>query len=132
MTNSVSFDSFFTEIITDNNGISGTDINAGLKNLYEFFNENANSLEEVQNYLVGEIEEGYPDLVAKRSVLGSQDYWWWILLLNRLDNPLEDIKYNWVYSINSSEQINNFIENSNNNNNETKADSRLGSIVELN
>ena len=131
MTNSVSFDSFFTEIITDNNGISGTDINAGLKNLYEFFNENANSLEEVQNYLVGEIEEGYPDLVAKRSVLGSQDYWWWILLLNRLDNPLEDIKYNWVYSINSSEQINNFIENSNNNN-ETKADSRLGSIVELN
>lgn len=131
MTNSVSFDSFFTEIITDNNGISGTDINAGLKNLYEFFNENANSLEEVQNYLVGEIEEGYPDLVAKRSVLGSQDYWWWILLLNRLNNPLEDIKYNWVYSINSSEQINNFIENSNNNN-ETKADSRLGSIVELN
>lgn len=129
--NSINFDSFFTEMITDNNGTAVIDMNAGLDNLYKYFNENAWSLEQVQLYLVTEFEENYPDLVALHSVLGDQQYWWWILLLNRLEDPLEDIKQNWVYAINSYDQISSLIQGSNNVNS-SKSNSRIGTVVELN
>ena len=129
--NDVNFDSFFKEMIVDNNGISVVDLNTGLDNLYKYFNENAWSLEEVQQYLVTEFEEGYPDLVAVNSVLGSQRYWWWLLLLNRLEDPFEDIKQNWVYAINSQDQISSFIQGSNNVD-QSKTGGRIGSVVELN
>lgn len=35
-----------------------TDINAGLNNLHKYFNEVANNLYPIQNYLVAEHEEG--------------------------------------------------------------------------
>lgn len=131
MVNTVAYSSYFSEVINDNNNNSVTDLNAGLQNLYVMFNENANTLEEVQRYLVSSHEVGYPELVARNSTLGSQAYWWWLLLLNRLDDPFVDIKENWVYSINSTDQVNQLIETSNNNNS-TKEESRLGSVVELN
>lgn len=129
--NAINFDSFFKNMIVDNNGIAVIDLNEGLDNLYKYFNENAWSLEQVQQYLVTEFEEGYPDLVATNSILKNQRYWWWILLLNRLEDPLEDIKQNWVYAINSQDQISSFIQGSNNVN-QSKTGSRIGSIVELN
>ena len=129
--NGINFDSYFKEMITDKNGIAVIDLNEGLDNLFKYFNENAWSLEEVQQYLVTEFEEGYPDLVALHSVLGSQNYWWWLLLLNRLEDPFEDIKQNWVYAINSQNQINEFIQGSNNVNT-SKAENRIGTVVELN
>lgn len=132
MTNAINFDSFFNKTIKDQNNNTVTDINAGLDNLFTYFNDVADSLYEVQNYLVSEYEEGYPDLVANNSALGSQEYWWWILLLNRLEDPLIDIKYNWVYSINSEQQINNFIESSNNNATNNEENTRIGSVIELN
>ena len=131
MANDINFDSFFDEKITDNNGIPSTDINAGLNNLHKYFNEVANNLYPIQNYLVAEHEEGYPDLVAKNSMLGAAQYWWCLLLLNRLDDPFEDIKENFVYSINSHEQINNIIEGSNNAN-DNEDNSRIGTVIELN
>ncbi len=129
--NSIKLDSFFQERILDNNGVSVTDINAGLVNLFTKFNEEANSFNEEERYLVSEFEEGYPDLIAKHSILTDQQYWWWILLLNRLENPMEDLKPNWLYSINSQRQINDFINKSNDSGN-TNSNKRIGKIVELN
>ena len=98
--NDISFDSFFQERIVDNNGISVTDINRGLVNLFKNYNEQADNFTEVERYLVGEFEEGYPDLVAKNSNLRNTKYWWWVLLLNNLENPMTDIRANWIYAIN--------------------------------
>jgi len=128
--NDTSLDSFFQDRIVDPNGVSVTDINAGLRNLFYNFNEYENNFTPDEKYFVSDIEEGYPDLVAKKSILGNQDYWWWITLLNRLENPMTDFKTNWVYSINSYAQISDFI---NTTNEETSSNSsRLGKVVELN
>lgn len=128
--NDISLDSFFQDRIVDPNGVSVTDINAGLRNLFYNFNEYENNFTPDEKYFVSDIEEGYPDLVAKRSILGNQDYWWWITLLNRLENPMTDFKTNWVYSINNYTQISDFI---NTTNEETSSNSsRLGKVVELN
>lgn len=128
--NDISLDSFFQDRIIDPNGVSVTDINAGLRNLFYNFNEYENNFTPDEKYFVSDIEEGYPDLVAKKSILGNQDYWWWITLLNRLENPMTDFKTNWVYSINSYMQISDFI---NTTNEETSSNSsRLGKVVELN
>ena len=128
--NDISLDSFFQDRIVDPNGVSVTDINAGLRNLFYNFNEYENNFTPDEKYFVSEIEEGYPDLVAKKSILGNQDYWWWITLLNRLENPMTDFKTNWIYSINSYTQISDFI---NTTNEETSSNSsRLGKVVELN
>ena len=128
--NDISLDSFFQDRIVDPNGVSVTDINAGLRNLFYNFNEYENNFTPDEKYFVSEIEEGYPDLVAKKSILGNQDYWWWITLLNRLENPMTDFKTNWVYSINNYTQISDFI---NTTNEETSSNSsRLGKVVELN
>lgn len=129
--NDTNFDSFFQERILDNNGVSVTDINAGLVNLFTKFNNEADSFAESQRYLVSEFEEGYPDLVAMHSLLADQQYWWWILLLNRLEDPMTDLKPNWIYSINDTNQIDDFINKSNDTGN-SDANKRIGSIVELN
>lgn len=131
MVNNINFDSYFDKTVIDNNGNTVTDINAGLDNLFAYFNNAEYNLTTSQSYLVSEYEEGYPDLVAYRSILGSQQYWWWVLLLNKLDDSFTDIKYNWVYSINDAQQINSFIENSTEANTSEDED-RLGKIVELN
>ena len=129
--NSISFDSFFAETIKDNNGKTVTDINAGLVNLYDYFNNIAPLLYPREGYIVAEFEDGFPDLVARNCYLGNQSYWWWILLLNRLDNPFTDIKANRIYSINDNDTIDNFISESNITK-EQQTTSRVGSIVELN
>ena len=131
MVNNINFDSYFDKTVVDNNGNTVTDINAGLDNLFAYFNTAEYNLSTTQSYLVSEYEEGYPDLVAYRSILGSQQYWWWVLLLNKLDDSFTDIKYNWVYSINDAQQINSFIENSTEANT-SEDENRLGKVVELN
>lgn len=129
MVNSIRYNSFFSENTVDKNGQACSDVNVGLKKLYQALNDNWYNLGEVQRYLVSEDEDGFPELVAKHSVLGSQDYWWWILFLNRLDNPLVDIKENWIYSINSRDQISNFITQSNNN--ENRVESEIGKVITI-
>jgi hypothetical protein len=62
-------------------------------------------------------------------VLGSQDYWWWILFLNRLDDPLTAIKENWIYSINSRAQISSFITETNTT--ENKVESDIGKKIKI-
>lgn len=129
--NDESFNSFFQQKIVDNNGIAVTDINLGLRNLFDTFNEKAEYIFESERYIVSDNDAGYPDLIAMNSILGSQRYWWWITLLNRLENPMTDFKSNWVYSINSQETINYIINASNDVNNSTN-NSRIGKLVELN
>lgn len=122
-------DTYFTDIIQDNKGNPVTDLNKGLRELFIPIND-AN-IKEVQRYLVSEIEDGYSDLLAKHSILGSEAYWWWVLLLNGLTDPLADIKSNWIYSINSIDQIdelNGDIKNTKSN----IEKSRIGETVDLN
>lgn len=129
--NDIELDSFFQERIIDNNGINVTDINAGLTNLFGFFNEKENNMNETERYMVKDYEAGYPDLVARNSILNDQKYWWWILLMNRLENPMIDIKTHWIYSVLDKSDINSFV-NQSNDNIDSQRDNRIGSIVELN
>jgi hypothetical protein len=129
--NDMNFDSFFQERIVDNNGISVTDINAGLRNLFYNFNEKADDFNPTEMFFVTDVDTGYPELIAKKSVLEKQGYWWWITLLNRLENPMTDFKTNWVYSINSTSQITSFI-NETNENISSNNNNRIGKVVELN
>ena len=78
-----------------------------------------------------EHEEGYPDLIAARSILGSQDFWWWVLLLNRQDDAFEGLKQNWVYSIATGTQVETFIQDSTTAE-EASSDNRIGTVIELN
>ena len=129
--NATSFDSFFQERVVDPNGVSVTDINAGLRNLFYNFNEYADTFETTERYFVDDVEMGYPDLIAKKSILGSQSYWWWITLLNRLENPMTDFKVNWAYSIVNELQVTNFI-NETNENISSNNNNRIGKVIELN
>lgn len=131
MNSTEKFDSFFNELIVDSNNISVSDINKGLMKLYTYFNENDNTFGEIQRYLVSNHEQDYPELIAQHSAFGDTKYWWWLLLLNRLEDPFVDIKENWIYSINSSEQVTNFINNANTDNS-SKEETRLGTVIELN
>ena len=129
--NDVSLDSFFQERILDFNGVSVTDINAGLRNLFYEFNEQAENFNATERFFVTDVEVGYPDLIAKKSILANQRYWWWITLLNRLENPMTDFKVNWVYSINNANQISLFI-NETNENASSNNSTRIGKTIELN
>lgn len=131
MANDINYDSYFKETIVDPKGVTVCDMNAGLNNLYKYFNETADSLDTVQRYFVPEHQEGYPDLVAARSILGSQVFWWWVLLINRQDDAFEGLKQNWVYSVITGTQISSFIQNSTSTN-EASSDNRIGTVIELN
>lgn len=129
--NDIRFNSFFQDRIVDPNGISVTDINAGLRNLFYNLNEEAEQFTPSERFFVTEIEAGYPDLIAKKSELNNQAFWWWITVLNRLENPMTDFKENWLYSIVDYSQIQNFI-NQTNENVSSNNSSRIGKVVELN
>lgn len=129
--NDIRFNSFFQDRIVDPNGISITDINAGLRNLFYNLNEEAEQFTPSERFFVTEIEAGYPDLIAKKSELNNQAFWWWITVLNRLENPMTDFKENWLYSIVDYSQIQNFI-NQTNENVSSNNSSRIGKVVELN
>ena len=128
--NNIKLDSFFSKTIIDNNGKNCTDINDGLIKLFDMLNAERYNLGEVQRYIVSEYEDGYPDLVAMNSVLKSQDYWWWILALNSLEDAFVDIKENWVYSINSEEQITGLINEANKS--KSTSETNIGKDIELN
>lgn len=122
-------ESYFPTVLKDNNGNPASDINEGLMNLFIPIRENGISYS--QEYLVSDFEEGYPDLVARDSQLKDSDYWWWILLMNGLTDPLVGIKANWVYGIMSISSIDSLVADINNSQN-SATDERIGEIVELN
>lgn len=128
---SVNMDSFFPDVIVDQNGVAVTDINAGLETLFRMFNEEAPKYTESQNYLVKDFEEAYPELVAKNSIMANEAYWWWLLLVNRIENPFVEIAKFWVLSILNTNDINSLIETGNTIV-ENKNNQRIGNIIELN
>lgn len=131
MANDVNYDSYFKDTIVDPNGVTVCNMNNGLNNLYKYFNEVADQFVTSQRYFVPEHEEGYPDLIAARSILGSQVFWWWVLLLNRQDDAFEGLKQNWVYSIANGTQVSSFIQSSTSAE-EASTDDRIGTVIELN
>lgn len=128
------FNAFFEERTVDNNGISVTDINTGINNLFAKYIVNEQNLNEDQRYLVSENEAYYPDLVAAHCLLNNPKLWWWFLLTNRLDDPLKDVEANYTYSVVSSTQMTNVIDDVWANQIETSLGSsaRIGQIIELN
>lgn len=128
---SVNMDSFFPDVIVDPNGVAVTDINAGLDTLFRMFNEEAPKYTESQNYLVKDFEEAYPELVAKNSIMANEAYWWWLLLINRIEDPFVEIAKFWVLSILNTNDINSLIETGNTIV-ENKNNQRIGNIIELN
>ena len=128
---SVNMDSFFPDVIVDSNGVAVTDINAGLETLFRMFNEEAPKYTESQNSLVKDFEEAYPELVAKNSIMANEAYWWWLLLVNRIENPFVEIAKFWVLSILNTNDINSLIETGNTIV-ENKNNQRIGNIIELN
>lgn len=129
MSANTNLDSFFDEIILDNNNKSVSDINSGLRKLFEPIVDNP--LTTKQYYLVSDFEEGYPELVAHNSLLSDTSYWWWLLALNGLVDPLNEVKTNWVYSISSTGQIDNLMKKSDEINSVSE-NNRIGTVVELN
>ena len=129
-----SFDSFFKKTISDNNNQTVTDINEGLNKLFNKYVLNEVNLQEDQRYLVSENEEGYPDLVAKNSILNDPSLWWWFLLSNRLEYPLEDIEHNYTYSVVNQNQMKRVVNDSWANTivSGSNTNSKIGKIVELN
>ena len=129
--NDISLNSFFQERIIDNNGVSVTDINLGLMNLFRNYNDEANRFESTERFFVSDIEAGYPDLIAKKSILQDQQFWWWVTLLNRLENPMTDFKAGWIYSVTDINQVLDFI-NLTNENISSNNNTRIGKVIELN
>lgn len=128
----INLDSFFSKVTTDNNGVTCCDINEGLYELFESFNYYELNMHEEQRYLVANFEAGYSDSVAKNSILGSQEFWWWILLMNHLEDPLVDIKENWIYSINSKEQVSELLAKMNENSYiTTNKNNDLGKVINI-
>lgn len=136
MSSSINFDYYFQALTTDNNGKTCTDINVGLKNLFEPFCEEKPHMVSSERILAGELDEGYPDLVAYKSMFGSQELWWWILLACRLDDAFTGIKQNYVYPIFEQIVIDNVKTNSSyditENNEKKSTGNEIGQVVELN
>ena len=132
MTKSINFDSFFSDTAIDNNGNNCTDINKGIDSLFDFFNQYEDKFYTQQRYLVTEGEDGYPDLVAYRSMLKSEKYWWWVCFLNKVEDPLGEFGANWVYSITSQDQISSFIAGADENDSSDDSKSIIGQLVSLN
>lgn len=128
------FSNFFQNRILDDNKISVSDINTGLNNLFAKFVNNETNLVDDQRYLVSENEENYPDLVALHSNLNDATLWWWLMMINRLDDPLKDIESNYTYSIANQAQMQNTINDVWANTVETSngTSSRIGQTIELN
>ena len=128
---SYSYNSFFTDMIVDNNGVAVCDVNKGLARLYEYYNEHDIAYQGVSRHIIGAHEEGYPDLVAMNSSYGGSAFWWWLLFFTRQEDPFVDTKENYIYTTRSPEQVTTFITNVNKGEENTNSN-RIGKIVDLN
>lgn len=89
----------FSETITDNNGITVTDINKGLKDYYpKIFDTLIHNAEKTNLIIVDDTSVGQPDLIASKTY-GTQDGWFFFLLSNFLKDPFNEVLLNYIYYI---------------------------------
>lgn len=123
-----SFSSYFNETIVDNNGIAVSDINVGIKNLYDNVILPTDD-SDYKLFVVTEEDQGFPDLIAYK-YFGDQNYWYFFLLSNGIEDPFKEVTLGWAYGIvETSEAVNNIQvaeEKS------LEAQSRIGTTVTLN
>lgn len=101
-----SFSSYFNKTIVDNNGIAVSDINAGIKNLYDNVILPTDD-SDYKLFVVTEEDQGFPDLIAHK-YFGDQNYWYFFLLSNGIEDPFKEVTLGWAYGIvETSEAINN-------------------------
>ena len=129
MATDINLQSFFDKRATDNNNKSVTDVNAGIRKIFQPLIDT--HLIPQESYMISEFEDGYPDLVAKNCMLKSVDYWWWLLATNGHTDPLTQCKMILIYYIASKTQIQDLIEQSDIVDSDSEKD-RMGSVVELN
>ena len=123
-----SFSSYFNSYIIDNNGISVSDINLGIKQLYE----NVIVPTDSSNYklfVVTEEDQGFPDLIAHK-YFGDQNLWYYFLLSNALEDPFKEITLGWAYGIVDTSETSNTIETAEEK--DLEIQSRIGTTVTLN
>lgn len=123
-----SFSSYFNSTIVDNNGIAVSDINLGIKELYENIILPSDK-SDYKLFVVTEDEQGFPDLIA-RKYFGDQNLWYYFLLSNALEDPFKEITLGWAYGIVDSDLTSNTIETAEEKN--LDAQSRIGTTVTLN
>jgi hypothetical protein len=88
---------WFEDRIVDNNGVSVSDINAGLVKLIPGLIDDLNDTSNTHTrFVLNEEQEGMPDDVASR-IYENQNLWWYICLANLLDNPFDEFKTSMIY-----------------------------------
>lgn len=123
-----SFSSFFTDRIVDTNGVSVTDINKGIKKLYNSVvvpTDNAS----YNMFVITEEDQGFPDLIAHK-YFGDQNLWYFFLLTNGLEDPFVELSLGWAYGIVDYAPAKNAIDVSEEK--ELTVQSRIGSTITLN
>ena len=123
-----SFSSFFTSRVLDNNNISVSDINLGIKQLYDNIILTTDK-SDYKLFVVTEDDQGFPDLIAHK-YFGNQDLWYYFLLSNALEDPFSEITVGWAYGIVETGQTSNTIETAEEKNLDIQ--SRIGTTVTLN
>lgn len=124
----ITLSTVFTQTMEDDKHNRITDINAGLKTHYpQMINSVTHNTDTALYYLMTEQTQGQPDAAAL-SLYGSEDYWYWVLVSNFIDNPFEEFKQGWVYTkyedaVMSEAQVSAL---------SSKKESRYGSTVTLN
>ena len=94
----ITLDTIFTQTMEDDKHNRITDINAGLKTHYpQIINSVTHNTKTALYYLMTEQTQGQPDAAAI-ALYGSENYWYWVLVSNFIDNPFEEFKKGWAYT----------------------------------
>ncbi|NNK83727.1 MAG: hypothetical protein HKO92_11440 [Flavobacteriaceae bacterium] len=76
----------FFDTQTDNNGIVSSDpIAFDFKEFFEFMRT-----KRIKQRRISESEEGAPDLISFQEY-GSEQYWWVIMLINKIQDPINEL-----------------------------------------
>lgn len=119
----------FSDTIVDNNGVTVSDINKGLKNYFPLvFDKITHNAEKSSSVLVDNTKEAYPDLLAYK-LYDTMDMWFFFLVSNFIDDPFEDINVNYVYYSYNDELLDDVDSNATST---TTDNSRIGTTIELN
>lgn len=124
-----SLSSYFSETVLDSNGQSVSNINVGIKNLYD----NIIVPSESADYKLVVIDDStkyMPDAIAHR-YLGNQNLWHFFLLTNGIADPFTEIKTGWAFAIIDPTDANLSTDTAKSDNN-IAATSRIGSVITLN
>jgi hypothetical protein len=93
---------FFTTQ-TDNNGVVSTDpVSFDFREIFEFF-----KTKQVKLRRISEAEEAAPELISYQEY-GTHQYWWVIMYLNKLQDPINELTAGTLIAIPSLSDVEEF------------------------